>query len=381
MSKVALIRCETYDENTVYEAVKRGLDYFGGITHFVSPEQKILLKPNLLRPMAADAACTTHPAVFEAVVRLLQEANCGKLTYGDSPGRGNPERVAEESGIADVARDYGIPLGKFTTGHTVQYSEGQFVKRFEVAEAVLEADAVISLCKMKTHGLTRLTGAVKNTYGCVYGFNKGEGHSRFPNVHDFSKMLIDLNTLVGPKLYIMDGVMAMEGNGPGSGTPVTMNAILISEDPVAIDTLFAHMVAINPDYVPTNVYGAQMGFGHNRLEDIEVVGDDLESFVNPDFEVERIPVADEGGISRLKYLKGLITRRPAVNKDKCIGCGVCMRACPLKPKAITMTEGGENRYPQYDYHRCIRCYCCQEMCPEEAITVKTPFLGKLFIYR
>lgn len=383
MSKVAVIRCESYDTEQVYDSVKKGLSYFGGISHFVSSDEKILLKPNLLRGKQPEYAVTTHPAVFEAVVRLLKEANCEKLVYGDSPGVGHPEKAAKESGIFDVAQKYGIPSGDFTTGQTVDFPEGEVTKSFEIAKAVIETDAIISLCKMKTHGLTRITGAVKNQLGCVYGFNKGVCHARFPESLQFSRMLVDLNRLLKPRLFIMDGIVAMEGNGPASGTPVAMNCLIISDDPVAVDATFAKMVDLNPDFVPPVTAGEEMGLG--SYTDIEYCGDSWTDFLNKDFIVERLPVKNENAVSvglrSIKYVKNWITRKPVITAERCIGCGICIKACPLPEKALSWKESGSKRIPCYDYKKCIRCYCCQEMCPQKAIEVKTPVLGKLFIYR
>lgn len=380
-SKVAVIRCDTYDEKQVEASVAKGLDLLGGIGAFVSPEEKILLKPNLLRGKMPEAACTTHPQVFEGVVKVLEAAGCDNLTYGDSPGRGSPGQVADRSGIAEAAARHHIPLAEFNQGSTVDYPEGEQTKQFEIAEGVQEADAIINLCKMKTHRLTRITGAVKNTFGCIYGLNKSASHARFPKALDFSRMLVDLNKMLKPRLYVMDGITAMEGNGPGNGDPVPMHVLIFSSDPVAVDATFARLAALDPAYVPTIVQGEKMGLGRFREDEIEYVGDDWHALVNPDFKVERLPVADENmiGLSLLSRVRNVITRKPVIDAGKCVGCGVCVDSCPQDPKALVQAAKGQ--VPRYQYKQCIRCYCCQEMCPHEAIYVKTPVLGRLLIYR
>lgn len=383
MSKVVIIRCESYDKEQVYQGIKRGVDILGGIRQFVAPSEKILLKPNMLRSKKMESGCTTHPAVFEAVIRLLEEANCTRLVYGDSPGMGAPEKVAQDVGLAGVAKAHGIPLGVFSKGQSVAFPQGKSTKAFELAQTVIDSDAIISLSKMKTHGLTRITGAIKNQFGCVYGFNKGASHARFPDALTFSNMLVDLNLMLKPRLFIMDGIIAMEGNGPASGTPIPMNCLILSDDPVAIDATFARMVALDPSYVPPIVAGAKRGLGVCDEDQIMLLGDDFKALINRDFSVERIPVKSENTIalSRLKYVRNFLTRKPVVIKERCISCGACVASCPLEEKAIAFREVGGRRIPTYNYHRCIRCYCCQEMCPQKAIVVKTPFLGKLFIYR
>ena len=385
-SQIVIKRCESYDPETVYSVLKDAVDALGGIKKFVRSDEKILIKPNLLRGRAPENACTTHPAVFEAMIRILKEAGCAQLIYGDSPGVGQPEKVSEESGLKAVADQYQIPLGEFSRGSTVEYPEGKITKSFELAQSVIEADAMISLCKMKTHGLTRITGAVKNQLGCVYGFNKGTSHARFPDAFQFSKMLVDLNQMLKPRLYVMDGIKAMEGNGPASGTPTAMNCLIVSSDPIAVDTAFAQMVGLDPNFVPTIVAGKEMGLGNSDPDKIEWLGDESADFLNLDFKVERIPAKNEGPtktmgfLYRLKYFKGLLTRKPVVIPERCVGCGVCVESCPLEKKAIRLKRTQGKKIPIYDYHRCIRCYCCQEMCPKKAIKVKTPLLGKLFIY-
>lgn len=382
MSKVALIKCCSYDTEEVYRALSEGINFLGGIERFVSPEEKILLKPNLLRAKKVESAVTTHPAVMEGMIRILQEASCKNLFYGDSPGIGQPEKVAEETGFQAVAKKYNVKLLEFSRGQTVAYPEGKVTKRFEIAQGVLETDALISLCKMKTHGLTRITGAVKNQLGCVYGFNKGASHSRYPSPIEFGKMLVDLNQYLKPRLYVMDGIVAMEGNGPASGIPVPMNLLLISDDPVALDSTFARLVNLDPLYVPFIKAGEAMGLGTSQKEEITILGEKLEEHIHANFDVERIPVKDEmTRLGHLAKIRGLIVRKPVIVEEKCIRCGICIASCPLEDKALRWGEKGKKKIPVYNYHKCIRCYCCQEMCPQKAIHVKTPLLGKLLIYR
>lgn len=376
-SKVVLIQCNNYENEAVYEAVQKGLDLLGGIGVFVHPDEKILLKPNLLRKATPEQAVTTHPAVLRAVAKILREQGYEKLTYGDSPGSViAPFKVAETAGLKQVAEEFSLEEGDFTTGVKIDFPEGKAVKGFSICKGVADADSIINLCKMKTHGLERLTGAVKNTYGCVSGFNKGAGHAQYPDADNFAKMLADLNMLIKPKLHIMDGIMAMEGNGPGSGDPIPMNVILISADPVALDSVFCHLVNVDPQALPTNVYGEIYGAGKAHSEDIEVVTEDgiitcgeaFTKYGNAKFNVNRSDFKKEK--------PGKNGRKPYIVKEKCIKCGICVDICPVEGKALHM-EKGSGIAPQYDYDKCIRCYCCQEMCPQKAIEVKMPFIVKL----
>ena len=123
----------------------------------------------------------------------------------------------------------------------MDFPQGVHAKRFMLARDVLDAEALVSVCKMKTHALEHITGAVKNQYGCVQGFHKAKGHTLYSDPVSFARMLGDLNRLVKPRLYIMDGITAMEGNGPTSGDPVPMHLLLLSTDPVALDSVFCHL--------------------------------------------------------------------------------------------------------------------------------------------
>lgn len=377
-SKVAIIECDTYKK--VELAIHKAVTLLGGWEAFIKPGESILLKPNLLAKCSPDQACTTHPEVFYSVGKLLQEAGYTDLFYGDSPGNHliGVAQTADGCGILEKAEQLGIQIADFEHGTKVDFPQGHKAKEFVICDGVQDKDAIINLCKMKTHQLERVTGAVKNIFGCVYGFNKGASHAIYPNAEVFAQMLGDLNCLVKPRLHIMDGVLAMEGNGPQSGEPTYMNVILVSEDPVALDTVFCHLVHLDPKLVATNVYGQEYGIG--TMENIELISENgiismetaVEKWGNPDFDVAR-DSDFKGRINAIRFLQPLLERKPFVKKEKCVGCGICIQACPLEPKAIALKNGK----PVYDHKICIKCYCCQEMCPKKAIDVKEPILAKL----
>ena len=379
-SKVAIVRCGSYNTEEVRKAVSRGLELMGGAESFVKQGEKILLKVNLLVGEVPEKCVNTHPAVFRAVAEMFA-AKGAIVQYGDSPGFGAPNAAAKKSGIADVADELKIELVDFKEGREVFFEQGNQNKSFYIANGVLNADGLISLPKMKTHALERFTGAVKNQFGCVVGMRKGEFHVKLPDATDFARMLVDLNSFVKPRLYIMDGIMAMEGNGPRGGTPRAMNVLLFSTDPVALDATASRMINLNPLYVPTTLVGGQTGAGTFNEEEIEIVGDALKDFICMDFNVERTPVKTVKKNSVNTFLKNRLIAKPVIIEDKCTQCGTCVHSCPVEGKAINWLNEDKTKAPVYDYKKCIRCYCCQEMCPESAIVLKDPVIikvGKIF---
>ncbi|HNR30349.1 MAG TPA: DUF362 domain-containing protein [Candidatus Hydrogenedentes bacterium] len=375
MSTVAVVGCPDYDEARVAAAVDEALALLGGAERFARPGERLLLKPNLLAGAAPEKAVTTHPAVFKAVARRL--AGCGAtLAYGDSPGFGRPESAARRAGLGKVAEELGIPFADFVSGKTISFPEGRFIKQFTIAQGVLDADAVVSLPKLKTHALTRVTGAIKNQFGCITGLLKGEFHARLPDLEPFARMLVDLNRFVRPRLYVMDAVVAMEGNGPRGGTPRPVGVLMVSEDPVALDATACRLVNLDPQLVPTIRAGVEMGLG--ACNDIELVGAPIERFTVRDFKVDRRRTGAKGTIPRIvsRIMRETVVPRPVINTAVCTRCGTCVKVCPLTPKAVDFTAG-QDVPPRHDYRRCIRCYCCQEYCPDGAITVHTPLLGRV----
>ena len=380
---VALIPIATYDQAAVDTAVLQGVDLLGGIARFVQPEERILLKPNLLSRALPQKAITTHPAVFSAVCRLLHESGYTHLSYGDSPGNPttSPDKAAQASGIAEAAERYGVEMADFISGSVVPFPNGHTAKSFYLCKGVQDADAMINICKMKTHALERITGAVKNLYGCITGVNKAAGHAAYPDSWVFADMLTDLHRCVRPRLHIMDGIIAMEGNGPTSGTPIAMNVLLFSADPVALDTVYAALVHLDPATVPTCVRGAKGGIGVMDEGLIDVLTPDgvltvsqvREKYGNAQFDVFR-GTMKKGLLPKLMPLLPFLQHRPKVDLKKCIGCGVCQEACPVPEKAV---HSGHGKKAKYDYKKCIRCYCCQEMCPAKAISVYRSPLNKL----
>ena len=380
---VVLIPLDTYDQPKVDEAVSEGFRLLGGVTQFVRPEEKILLKPNLLARALPQKAITTHPAVFSAVCRALTEAGCSHISYGDSPGNPTttPDKAAEGSGITAAAEEFGLARADFASGSIVPFPEGRTAKSFYLCKGVQEADALINVCKMKTHALERITGAVKNLYGCITGVNKATGHAAYPNSDVFAEMLCDLNRCIGPRLHIMDGISAMEGNGPTSGTPTPMNVLLFSDDPVALDAVFCALIHLDPAEVPTCVHGQEFGLGVMDFGQIAVrtpegdltVLEAQGKYGRKDFDVYR-GTLQKGLLFKVMPLLPFLQHRPKVDKRKCVACGICEEACPVPEKAV---HSGKGQKAKYDYKKCIRCYCCQEMCPVKAIDVYRHPLTKL----
>ena len=379
-STVILLPCDSYDEEQIYILLKAGLALAGPLSDLIRKDERILLKPNLLKSAEVDRAVITHPAVVGALARILREEGYEDICLADSPGHETTSAVIRGTGMDTALERYGIPAIDYSEGVRTPFPEGSIAKEFILPKELLEADCVISISKMKTHALERITGAVKNSYGFVYGMNKAMGHTKYPDADSFARMLIDLNRCVAPRLYIMDGIVAMEGNGPGSGDPVPMNVMLLSTDPVALDTVFARLVYLAPASVPTIYHGDNMGLGTCREEDIEILlpgpacgqaismDEAVRCWGNPDFNVDRSAVR-RNVWTRLAAAAQPFRRRPVIDADKCVRCGICVDSCPVEGKAVDF-RNGRGKPPVYDYKKCVRCFCCQEMCPQKAIRVK-----------
>ena len=375
-SRVALVHCGSYDEPAVLAAVERGMGLLGGMAGCIKPGEKIVLKPNVLAGAPPEKLVGPHPLVFKAVARLAQ-AVTPNLSYGDSPSFGNVEGQMQKAGYAPCAQALGIPLADFDHGREVHFADSPFIKRLVLANGVLDADGLISIAKFKTHGLTRITGPIKNQLGCVPGTLKTQLHIQLPDPLDLARMLVCLNLYIRPRLYVLDGIVAMEGNGPRNGDPVNLGVLLFSQDPVALEAVMCRLVDLDPECVPTIKPGREWGLGTYLPEEIELLGDPLGPLVDKAFKVVRAPVRPPAYATLLPAIRNLVTSRPAIDAARCNGCGTCVEICPAQPRAVCWPTGDRSRRPVHRYERCIRCFCCQETCPERAIAIETPLLGRL----
>jgi len=364
MAKVAVIRCGDYEREKVLDAVRRAVDLLGGMSRFVKPAAKVLIKPNLLSARPPEDAVDTHPEVVRAVVRLVREAG-GRVIIGDSPGGfgKNVQEVYEVSGMKKMAREEGADLVKF--------SSAKFVDGMPISRHLFDCDVFISVPKFKTHCITLITAAIKNTYGAVIGLSKAACHSHAPKEEDFAKIVAKVHSLARPNLNILDGIMAMEGDGPSSGSPRNIGLLMAGTDAVAMDSCIADMIGLKPLDILVTKEAYEMGLGEADLSKIELAGDDIHSFRIKDFKLPQtmpmrlIPSLVAKGVAPLVRFK------PFIDSKVCTRCNLCKITCP-----VNCIEIEEDRC-KIDYNKCVRCLCCHEVCPYKAIRIRRNILTRL----
>lgn len=363
---LAVTACENYEEHTVRQALETVLAPLGGLD-WVTPGMKIAVKANLVTFMRPESGAVTHPALVSELCRLLVQRGAQPIV-GDSPGgpynAANLGMVYSKTGMKAVETVGGVLNRNFEQVEAI-FPEAAVLKSFPYTAWLSEADAVINFCKLKTHGLTGMSCAVKNLFGAIPGTRKPEYHYLYPRTETFCDMLIDLCEYIKPRLTIVDAVDCMEGNGPTQGTVRHMGALLASQSAYAADLAAAYLMGLPACDAPTVLRAARRGLCTMDLADLSVSGD-LDAFVAADF--KKLPVRDSIRFSGrspllLGLLGGAFGSRPLVLPDKCIACGRCVEACPIDAVSL--------RGPAViDRKRCIRCFCCQEFCPVGAIEVK-----------
>lgn len=372
--KVSLVRCGHYRQSNVDKAIRKALNLIGGLEGIIKRGHRVLVKPNMLSARPPERAVTTHPSLLRAVVEMLKELGAEPL-IGDSPGGINRDisEFWQVCGYREVSEITGVPLVDLERNlEEIEVPQGRIYKSLHLPRIALEVDALISLPKLKTHNLTLYTGAVKNLLGLIPGLGKSEFHKRCPRPDDFGEAIVDILSVVKPKLSIIDGVVAMEGNGPVSPHLRNMGLILASRDAVALDTIVQAIVGLKPFDVPTTAAAVKRGLGIGDLERIEIVGEPLEEVVADDFQLPSNAVVRSIPKPILTLIARGIMVKPTVDKGKCTRCQSCLENCPVK--AISADD-----YPRVDYKRCILCLCCYELCPQNAIQLRRSLLAKLWI--
>ncbi len=374
--RVSLAKCRSYEPDLVRSAVRESLTPFGSLKPFVDKGDKVLIKVNLLRSVPPERAVTTHPEVVKAVVEEVQAIGAVPV-IGDSPGGRNTEAsyaaLLNKTGMQRVADETGCEIAFFDS-ETVEFSaeKGRTFRKFTVPRAVLDADLVIGLPKLKTHQLTLMTGAVKLQYGYLPGLTKAEYHLHAGRSIDrFAELLLDLYVTLPPVLYIMDAVVGMEGNGPSHGEPKDIGLIMASKSATALDYVAACVIGFDPMAIPTVKLACARGAGPCSIDEISIHGGTIEEVAVTDFAKPGTMFAMRIPACLFDVASRLLGARPVIDPEICTLCGTCATHCPSR--AILHTKGMR---PRIRYRMCIRCFCCQELCPAGAVSVWRPRLRR-----
>jgi uncharacterized protein (DUF362 family)/Pyruvate/2-oxoacid:ferredoxin oxidoreductase delta subunit len=367
-NKVAVRSCKEYKVEEVYNHISDIYKITDG------PEvqgKRVLVKPNILIDDDPAKCISTHPVVVEAMIRFLQSKGATVLV-GDSSAVHTPKFKGEKSGIFKVCETTGAKWVNFMI-HPVEKKLRK--GNIRIAAVVDQVDLIISLPKFKNHELVYFTGAIKNTLGLVPGFTKAKQHALHQNRNRFGEFLVDLNEAVTPDYFLMDGIMGMEGPGPGGGFPIAIGLLLGSTNPLAIDITASRIAGYDPIVVPTSRTALFRKKWLQSKEDISYDGPEINSLIMEGF--KKIPVSSNNNIAlqfvmkRIKLLKKL-ERRPVFIHDNCTGCQKCVNICPVQ--AIQPLPS-KKTYIVLTDSKCIRCFCCSEVCVDNAVEIRRKVFG------
>ncbi len=373
-SIVAITRADDYDYAKVYGAVKKSLELIGSPDRIIKPGDKVFVKINHLPPSSLpERGIITHPVFIQAVLELLKNYS-SDIMFGDDIEPGHEDGF-QVSGLSQISEKLGVQLINLREyGYIETKCDGLLLDKVYLSKIVLDADVIINLPKLKTHSLTVYTGGIKNMYGTLARGQRSKFHYKYKKVEDFCQMLTDIFSRVKPRLTIMDGIVAMEGEGPGAGSLRNLGIVLASYDTVALDAVANKIMGLEPSSVHTTRWAYERGLGIGNLQDIDVVGEDINDVAVSDFKlpanyyrtvVSKLPAFLE------KFLLKQMLIRPRVVAELCTGCFECRKICPAG--AMLKTDG----VARVNKDKCIQCMCCHEVCRFNAIKLSRPWLGNL----
>lgn len=361
---VSIVRCTDYDPVRVHAALKQCLQLLDGMSAFVSPGDRVLLKPNLLIGKPPESVVCTHPEIVRAVAAEVAEAG-GSVFLGDSPAVGSLSGVLRKSGIMDVVKAFNVQLVPFRTPVKVPVPDGGVSRLMLLASEATKFDLIINLPRFKTHGMMVLTLAVKNMFGTVVGAAKPGWHLQAAQQSRFADMLLDIWRALPPSLNILDGITAMEGNGPGSGDPVNLGLLLASSSALALDQVAGEIAEVPPEKHPVLYRARIRGIVGSQPEHVRVKGVDIREVARTFVLPESASIVDCRIPMWLnRRLRKSLNTFPDLGPGNCTSCSQCTAVCPVD--AITLHGNGRSG-GVVNRRKCINCFCCQEVCPEGAI--------------
>ena len=367
-NKIAVRKCNKYELNQVYDLIS---DIYKKTDGPDVNGKKVLVKPNILTDDDPAKCISTHPVVVEAMIRFLQ-SNGATVMVGDSPAVHTHRFKGEKSGIYDVCQATGAKWIDFMINPTEKTIRKGKIRVASIAD---EADLIISLPKFKNHELVYFTGAIKNTLGLVPGFSKGKQHALHQDRTKFAEFLVDLNEAITPDYFLMDGIMGMEGPGPGRGFPVAIGLLLGSTNPLILDITAGKIAGYEPLVVPTTRVALFRKTWLQSEKDIVYDGPEISSIIKKSF--VKVPISTTNNIAlkflmkRIKFLKKL-ERRPVFIHENCTGCQKCVNICPVQ--AILPLPSKKTHIVLTD-SKCIRCFCCSEVCTDNAVEIRRKVFG------
>ncbi len=347
--KVSVVRCSSYSSKEVRKAIEESLK---NIDFKFKKNMKILIKPNILGSYKPEQAITTHPVIIEELCKILKKFNA-EIYIGDS-SQENTDIAFETSGIkklskyARIINFDNLPKRLFDIGN----------QKIFLPEILFQADLIINLPKMKTHGLTNVTLSIKNLFGCIPGKQKQNIHMTFPHPKDFSRFLAKLHEKIKPQLNIIDGITGIQGEGPGNlGEKINPEIIISGTNAIATDIIASEFMGFDYRDIYTN------NFSKIKKQEIDVLGNGKDirmKFKKPILYLTRI----------LRPLL-LTFPKPKIRfyKNKCTKCLKCEKICPVNAIKII---------PQQicNHKKCIKCLCCIEVCPEGAVYLEENWLKR-----
>jgi uncharacterized protein (DUF362 family)/NAD-dependent dihydropyrimidine dehydrogenase PreA subunit len=362
MTNVFIKNAAAYDLPMLRAMVGQMFDDMG--PGWIAQGTRVLVKPNLLLPAAPDKGITTHPLLCRAVAEYLLERGA-RVQLSDSPAVGGFRKVLTEGRYKEVMEGLDVDFKPFED--SVDVDIGEPYGRIPIARDAMEADRVINLAKLKTHAQMYLTLGVKNMFGCIVGLRKPEWHMRAGvDRRQFARLIVRIHQAVKPAFTIVDGILALEGNGPGkSGSPRQLGLLLGGRDAHAVDKTICTLLGLDPNELLTSQQAREMGLFDGQVH----VNGDLR--IIDDFRFPELHSLSLGTESLSRFMRKYVIQKPVADNAKCKLCGECWKICPAQ--AIVHNTKGV----KFDYDRCIRCYCCIEVCLHAAIHPREPLLGKL----